>query len=200
MTSRRRITAARRKAKNQSKGKPVDFDKVAAQPIAPPAFLLVGKLNRPHGVHGEMIMSVMTDFPERIKSDVVVYIGLEHQPVKIKTTRHHNRGLLVSLEGFTTREEVDHLRNQEVFVPAADRPPLPEGEYYLHQILGLHVITDEGQPLGTIADWIETGANGVLVVRRADGTDVLLPDIDEVVLKIDLDAGQMTVHILEGLI
>lgn len=200
MTSRRRITAARRKAKNQNKGKPADFDEVAAQPIAPPAFLLVGKLNRPHGVHGEMILSVMTDFPERIKSGVEVYIGVEHQPVTIKTTRHHNRGLLVSLEGFSTREEVDHLRNKEMFVSAADRPPLPEGEYYLHQILGLNVITDEGQPLGTVTDWIETGANGVLVVRREDGTDVLLPDIDEVVLKIDLDAGQMTVHILEGLI
>lgn len=200
MTSRRRITAARRKAKNQNEGKPADSDQMAAQPIAPPAFLMVGKLHRPHGVRGEMIMAVMTDFPERLKSGVQVFIGVEHQPMKIKSMRHHNRGLLVTLEGFSSREEVDHLRNKEVFVSAADRPPLPEGEYYMHQILGLQVITDEGQELGVISDWIETGANGVLVVRNAEGKEILLPDIDDVVLKIDLDAGQMTVHILEGLI
>jgi 16S rRNA processing protein RimM len=201
MTSRRRITAARRKEKqNQKKGKSPSFDQAGAQQVAPPAFLLVGKLNRPHGVRGEMIMTLMTDFPERLKSGVQVFLGVEHQPVTIKSVRHHNRGLLVSLEGYDNREEVGHLRNREVFVSAEDRPPLPEGEFYLHQILGLQVVSDAGQPMGVVSDWIETGANGVWVVRDEAGAEILLPDIDEVVLNIDLDAGQMTVHLLEGLI
>lgn len=201
MTSRRRLTAARRKEKqNQKEGKPQSFDQAGAQQAAPPAFLLVGKLNRPHGVHGEMIMSLMTDFPERLEAGVQVFLGVEHQPVTIKSVRHHNRGALISMEGYQDREAVDHLRNWEVFVSAEDRPPLLDGEYYLHQILGLKVVTDTGQTLGVISDWIETGANNVWIVRDKTGAEILLPDIDEVVLNIDLDAGQMTVHLLEGLI
>ena len=192
MSSRRRQTAAKRKAKNEKKA--------GASPVTPPAFLLVGKLHRPHGVRGEMILSVMTDFPERLKPETVVYLGPGHDPVTIKSIRHHNRGGLIALEGYTSREEVNHLRNLELFVRADDRPPLPEGEYYLHQIIGLQVISDEGQILGAVADWLETGANGVFIVQDDDGKEILLPDIDEVIVKIDLDAGQMVVHLLEGLI
>lgn len=168
--------------------------------MTPPAFLLVGKLHRPHGVRGEMIMSVMTDFPERLKPGTVVYLGVGHDPVTIKSIRHHNRGVLIALEGYTSREEVAPLRNVEMFVPAEDRPPLPEGEYYLHEIFGLQVVTDEGVTLGVVADWLETGANGVFIVHDEEGKEILLPDIDEVILKIDLEAGQMIVHLLEGLV
>ncbi len=201
MTSRRRLTAARRKEKqNQKEGKSPGFDQAGAQQYAPPAFLLVGKLNRPHGVHGEMIMTLMTDFPERLKPGVEIFLGIAHQKAAIKSVRHHNRGFLVALEGFGSREEVDQLRNQEVFVSAEDRPPLPEGEYYLHQILGLQVVSDAGDILGIVSDWIETGANGVWIVRDESGTEILLPDIDDVVLNINLEEGLMTVHLLEGLI
>jgi len=193
MTSRRRDTAARRKEKNLKK-------QAGAPEVVPPAFLLVGILHRPHGVHGEMIMSVMTDFPERLKPGITLYLGVEHEPVKIKSMRHHNRGQLIALEGYDSREAVGHLRNYELFVRAADRPPLPDGEYYLHQIIGLQVVTDEGQALGRVAEWIETGANGVYLVRDEDGNEVLLPDIDEVVLQIDLDSQQMIVHLLDGLL
>lgn len=167
--------------------------------MTPPAFLLVGKLHRPHGVRGEMIMSVLTDFPERLEAGLEVYLGVEHQLVKIKSLRHHNRGVLVSLEGYESREAVDNLRNFEIFVKAEDRPPLPEGEYYLHQLLGLKAVSEEGEALGVVADWIETGANGVFIVRDEAGTEILLPDIDEVILKIDLEKGEMLVHLMEGL-
>ena len=168
--------------------------------MTPPAFLLVGKLHRPHGVRGEMIMSVMTDFPERLKPGTVVYLGVGYDPVTIKNIRHHNRGALIALEGYTSREEVAPLRNVEMFVRAEDRPPLPEGEYYLHEIFGLQVVTDEGETLGVVADWLETGANGVFIVHDEEGKEILLPDIDEVILKIDLEAGQIVVHLLEGLL
>jgi 16S rRNA processing protein RimM len=193
MTSRRRETAARRKEKHLKK-------EAGAPEVVPPAFLLVGILHRPHGVRGEMIMSIMTDFPERLKPGMVLFLGIEHTPVTIKSLRHHNRGLLIALEGFNSREEVAVFRNYELFVRADDRPPLPEGEYYLHQIIGLNAFSDEGQNLGVITEWIETGANGVYIVRDEAGKEILLPDIDEVVLKIDLEQQQMTVHLLEGLV
>ena len=192
MSSRRRQAAARRKEKNQKKA--------GASPVVPPAFLLVGKLHRPHGVRGEMIMSVLTDFPERLTPNLQVYMGHDHTPVTIKSLRHHNRGTLVSLEGYDSREAVGSLRNMEIFVSVEDRPPLPDGELYLHQIMGLSAVTEEGETLGVVSDWIETGANGVFVVQDEDGNEILLPDIDQVILKIDLEAGEMLVHLLEGLV
>ena len=193
MTSRRRNTAARRKEKHLKK-------QAGAPEVVPPAFLLVGILHRPHGVRGEMIMSIMTDFPERLKPGTKLYLGVAHEQVTIKSLRHHNRGQLIALEGYESREAVSHLRNYELFVSAADRPPLPDGEFYLHQIIGLQVVSDQGQELGRVAEWIETGANGVYIVRDQEGNEVLLPDIDEVVLKIDLDNQQMVVHLLDGLL
>jgi len=191
MTSRRRQAAARRKQKNEKAG---------FSPMVEPAFLLVGILRKPHGVKGEILMSVMTDFPERLAPGTILLMGPDHQPVTIQNARHHNRGLIVAFEEFKSRTDLDHLRNQELFVRADDRPSLPEGEYYLHQIIGLQAIAEDGNPLGVVSEWIETGANGVFVIKLADGGEILIPDIEEVIVKIDLEVKQMTVHLIEGLI
>lgn len=169
------------------------------QPEAP-LFLAIGKLRRPHGVHGEIIMEIFTDFPERLQRGKVVYIGDNHQEISLHSVRPNNTTLLVSFAGYTTPETVGIFRNQIVFVPAVDRPTLPEGEYYHHQIIGLKVITDEGQALGVVNQILETGANDVCVVRPAIGSDILLPLIDPVVLQINLEKGEMLVHLLPGLI
>ncbi|HKJ27812.1 MAG TPA: ribosome maturation factor RimM [Anaerolineales bacterium] len=192
MSSRRQKAAARRK-KNQK-------EQAGASDWTPPAFLLVGILRRPHGVRGEMIMSVMTDFPERLKPGITLYLGLDRTPLTIRSLRHHNRGQIIAFEGLNSREEVGNYRNHELFVRADDRPPLPEGEHYLHEILGLTVVTDQGETLGTVTDLIETGANGVFVVRPDSGKDILIPDIEDVILKIDLEGKQILVHVIEGLI
>lgn len=171
----------------------------STQPDAP-AFLAIGKLRRPHGVHGEIIMDILTDFPERLHRGSLLYIGEAHQEIRLNSIRPNNRTLLVSLAGYTTPETVGVFRNQIVFVPAADRPPLPEGEYYHHQIIGLRVVSDEGQELGHVSEILETGANDVFVVRPSMGSDILLPAIDPVILQVDLEQGEMLVHLLPGLI
>jgi 16S rRNA processing protein RimM len=76
--------------------------------------------------------------------------------------------------------------------------PLPSGRYYQRQIIGLGVVTDEGESLGEVVDILETGANDVYVVQGAQG-EILLPAISSVIRQIDLDAGCLTVHLLEGL-
>lgn len=144
-------------------------------------------------------MGVLTDFPERLQPDLTVYVGNQHEAHVIQSLRQHNDGMLVFFEGISSREAVEILRNQDVFVRADDRPPLPEGEYYQHQLIGLQVVTEEGEILGTLAEILETGANDVYVVRRESAKDLLLPAIDEVVLAIDLEEGEILVHLLEGL-
>ena len=176
----------------------------AAEPGSPtvgePEYLVVGFLRRPHGVKGEMLMDVRTDFPERLKTGMTVFVGDAYQPMVLVSRRQHAAGMLVRFRGIKTPEEAGLYRNTWVSVPTADRPDLPEGEYYHHQLIGLRVITDEDVELGKLVDIIETGANDVYVVREADGSEILLPAIPSVILDIGLADRQMRVHLLEGLV
>lgn len=169
-------------------------------PSGEPAFLAIGKFLRPHGVRGEMRMAIYTDFPERIVPDIQLYVGEDHRSIGVNQVRNHGPFLLITLEGYSTPEAVGEFRNQMVYVLTADRPALPDGEYYHHQLLGLQVIQDTGEQLGVIHKILETGANDVLVVRPAQGSELLLPMIDSVVRHIDLSAQKVTVHLLAGLI
>jgi 16S rRNA processing protein RimM len=165
-----------------------------------PEFLVVGKLGKPHGVQGEIVMDVYTEFPERLKPGVVVYIGKQVQPLQITKARSHSRGLLLYFDGIQSREEVAELRNSLVQVRTADRPNLPQGDYYHHQVLGMYVIDESDTRLGRITAIIETGANDVYVVQNEAGDEVLIPAIESVVLDINLDENQVRVHLLPGLI
>ena len=165
-----------------------------------PAYLAIGFLRRPHGVRGEMLMDVLTDFPERIQPKVQVYVGEEHRPMKIASRRETSKGMLISFEGIRVREEVGAFRNQYLYVLAADRPPLPEGEYYHHQLVGLRVLEENGAELGVLESVLETGANDVYIVRSAAGKEILLPAIPSVVKSVHLESGEMRVHLLPGLL
>jgi 16S rRNA processing protein RimM len=161
----------------------------------------VGFLRRPHGIRGELIMDIHTDFPERLRAGTKVFLGEEHRPAKLASARPHGTSLLVAFQGLgSTPEEVGRLRNTGVYVTTADRPPLPDGKVYQHQVLGLRVVTDEGRELGQLVDIFETGANNVYVVKTAEDKEILLPVIPDVVLGIDLEKGEIKVHLLDGLV
>ena len=163
-------------------------------------YLAIGTLGRLHGINGEIVFHILTDFPERIKSRMRVYIGDEHQPQRIHSRRQHGKDLLLTFEGIRSAEAAEVLRNQMVFVTGEDRPPLEEGEYYFHEVIGLQVIDEAGLPLGNIVEILATGANDVYIVRRESGPDLLLPAIEDVILGIDLENRQMRVHLLPGLV
>lgn len=165
-----------------------------------PEFLVVGKLRKPHGLRGEMLMSVWTDFPGRLQPGNILYVGVEHHPLKIESVRWHRQDLLIAFGGLLDREQVGEFRNQILSVRAADSPELDVGEYYLHQLLGLQVIeAATGHLLGAIEEIIATGANDVFLVRAPNGGEILLPDIESVILAIDLEKSQIRVHLLPGL-
>jgi 16S rRNA processing protein RimM len=165
-----------------------------------PAFLAVGKLRHPHGVHGEILMEVFTDFPDRLQPDTILYLGPEVDRLKLIKCRPHREGLLMTFEGYTTPEEVGQFRNQILYVKADERPPLADGEYYHHQLLNLNVITDAGVPIGIVNEILETGASDVLVIRPAIGPDVLIPMVDIFIQNIDLANRAITVHIIPGML
>lgn len=172
----------------------------SGSPTGESVFLTVGFIRRPHGLRGEMILDLHTDFPERLKPGTRVYVGEEHKPMTIASARPHATGMLIGLRGLTTPELAGQLRNTWVYVPAGDRPPLPEGKLYHHQILGMRVVTDEGRELGKLTDIISTGANDVYVVTGEDGKEILLPAIKDVILEYDVPRSEIKVHLLEGLL
>lgn len=164
-----------------------------------PAFLVVGKLHRPHGLNGEIVMSVHTDFPERLNTGTTVFIGDDHHPLIIRSCRRHKNSLLMSFNELNSPEEIGIFRNQYVYVITTDRPPLEEGEYYHHQLLGLRVIDQAGSSLGYIDEILETGANDVLVIRDEVGKDYYLPYVNEMILQINLEEGFLKVDPIPGI-
>jgi 16S rRNA processing protein RimM len=165
-----------------------------------PVFVIIGKFRKPHGIRGEIRMTVLTDFTDLLKTDLTIYVGDRHKPYTIKSLRWHGGDLLVSLVELPDRTAVEIFRNIMVYMKAEDTPELTKGDYYLHQLVGLEVITDQDQKLGTIKEIILTGANDVYLVDTSSGKDILLPAIDEVVLEINQEEGYVLVHIIPGLL
>lgn len=173
--------------------------KDTGSPTGEPLYLSVGFLRRPHGVKGEIVMDLHTDFPERMKQGRKVFIGEDHKPMTLTNVRPHQAGLLVKFRDVDTPEDAGLFRNQWVYVQAKD-VPLPEGRHYKHELLGLKVVDEADNPLGKLVEILETGANDVYVVRDDSGKEILLPNIPSVILDLDIGARTMRVHLLDGLV
>jgi 16S rRNA processing protein RimM len=169
---------------------------------APEELLLVGQITAPHGVQGQLKVRSITDQPEHLARRVrTVYVGAPPRPLTLRRANLHKPGVMVfTLAEVTTREEAEALRGAEVFIREAEAAPLDAEEYYLHQLYGLQVLTDEGAALGQVRDVLETGANEVLVVARRGQSDALIPMIRDVVQQIDLPGGKIVVRIIPGLL
>ena len=178
---------------------PVNPGQTGSPASGEPVYLSVGLLRRPHGLRGEILMEVLTDFPQRLRVGTRLFVGEAYDPITLASVRGHNNGLLVRFRGVENPEQAGKYRGKTVFVRAEDRPALPEGEYYHHEVIGLRVLTEEDKELGTLAEILITGANEVYVVKRPDGRDLLLPAIEDVILKIDPEAGLVRVRLLPGL-
>jgi len=180
---------------------PGHAERPAGSPAAgEPAFLAVGKVRRPHGVTGDVLVEIYTDFPERLQPKAVVYMGENHLLLTICRQRFHNDGVLLAFDGYTTPEQVGRFRNQVLYIKSAEAVELPEGEFYFHDLLGLSVLDETGEPLGEVTEIMLTGANDVYVVTNDAGRELLLPAIAEVILDVDLVSKSMKVHLLPGLL
>lgn len=176
-----------------------DTKNSSGSPDGEPVYLVVGFLRRAHGLRGEIIMDLHTDFPERFQSGRKLFVGEEHKPITLSNARPHAKGMLVKFKGVETPEDAGLLRNQWVYISSTDVPSLPEGKLYQHELFGFRVVDENGDSLGDLVEIIETGANDVYVVRDESGKEILLPAIPSVVLETDPSRRVMRVHLLEGL-
>ena len=160
-----------------------------------PAYLIIGKLRRTHGVNGDLLMDVLTDEPEVIKEGLTVFVGPHHKSLKISGCRTAGKSLLVRFEGFTDCDQAGVFRNQPVSIKAIEAQPLKEGRFYHHEIIGIKVLDENRSGIGIVTEILVTGANDVYVVQNAAGDEVLIPAVNEFVKKIDPDNCEMTVKL-----
>ena len=165
----------------------------------PGEYLVVGRVVRPHGVRGALLVEPLSRVIDSLKPGSQVYFGDSNQSAEMISSRYHQGRLMISLQGVNDRTQAEAFRDQELKIRTSQAAPLEKDEYYYWQIIGLQAVLESGEALGEIVDILETGANDVYIVRRLDGGDLLLPAIASVILKVDLDAGTITVHLLPGL-
>jgi 16S rRNA processing protein RimM len=163
----------------------------------------IGKVINTHGVKGALKVMPLSDFPERLKTLDRVFVEKEglSTPRKVDEAFVHGRFWIVRLEGIATYEEARTLVGSVLTILLSERMELPEGSYYLDQIIGLEVYTVGGDYLGFIRDVLQTGGNDVYIVSDKDkGTEVLIPALKTVVVAIDLEGRKMEVDPPEGLL
>jgi len=119
--------------------------------------------------------------------------------VRVIGARSKGAGWILRLDGVTDRNAAEGYRGAVIRAQASDLPELAPGEWWIDDLVGLEVVTDEGKPLGRLEEVLELPANDVYVVRSEKG-EVLLPAIEDVIVAVDLEEERMTVHLLPGLI
>ena len=164
-----------------------------------PRYLAIARVVKPFGVRGELKLKVLTGFPEKLERLSRVYVGESVAPHPVARFRWHGAKLLLQLADVHDRNAAEELRDQLVQIAREDAVPLEPGEFYEHQIVGLSVVTTDGEPLGRVVEVLATGANDVYVVHGPRG-EILFPARVEAVRAIDLEAGTMTVTLLSGLL
>lgn len=177
-----------------------DADNTAPAPVPEPSqpeSLVVGVLVGPHGVQGEVKLRPLTDFPERLSQLKRLHLrfpdgGEEERAVTGR--RWHKEMLLVRLEGVTDREAADAMREVQVLVPVDQAAPLPEGQFYEHQILGLRVVTPDGEELGRVREIMRVPSNDVYIAGR-----YLIPATHDAILRIAPEEGVLVVRSREYL-
>lgn len=162
-----------------------------------PFYIAIGKLRRTHGVSGEILMDILTDFPQRFKPGAVVLVGKNHIPYTISSFRLTGNASLVAFKGLEDCDQAGILRNQMVYGTVEDSPKLSEGEFYHHEILGMPVVDESGKLIGHLDEILQTGANDVYVVIDDAKNETLLPAIKSVVLTIDRKENRIVVRLPE---
>lgn len=161
----------------------------------------VGQIVNTFGIKGQLKVKPFTDELERFEELKTVYICKKNEmkKVEIEEVKYHKDMVLLKIKGINDLNEAEQYKGLFLKIDRKDAKELPEGTYFIADLLGLEVYTDEGELLGKVDDIFPTGANDVYVVKDEMGKQILLPSIPEVLKEIDLEKEKIIVHIIEGL-
>lgn len=163
--------------------------------------LRVGVITSPHGVKGEVKVFPTTDDAKRFKDlkEVLLDTGKEQIPLEIEHVKFFKNMVILKFKGYDNINDMEKYRSKDLLITREQAVPLEPDEYFISDLEGLTVITDQGEELGVLKEVLETGANDVYVVSMKNGKELMLPAIGDCILNVDLDQKRMEVHVLEGL-
>ena len=162
-----------------------------------PEFITVGIILGPWGAEGKLKVRPETNIPQRFVPQSILYIN--RQPFTIESTDRHKERLVIKLNSVNSVEEALKLRGKSLEIHRSQINPLPEGQYYHFQIIGLEVRTTGGEVLGNITEILTGQSNDNYLVRGPRG-EILIPAIEDVVKSIDITAGCMVIEAIRGLL
>lgn len=166
--------------------------------------LQVGVITQTHGIKGEVKVFPTTDDATRFKKlkEVIMDTDRERLHMEIESVKFFKQYVIVKFKGYDSINDVERYKNAKLYVTRDKAVHLKKDEYFVADLIGMQVVTEEGETFGTLKDVMATGANDVYVVKRDDGNEaeVLLPAIRECIKKIDMETGVITVHIMDGLL
>lgn len=164
--------------------------------------LQIGVITQTHGIRGEVKVFPTTDDASRFKKlkDVIMDTGRERLNMEIEGVKFFKQYAIVKFKGYDSINDVEKYKGSKLYVTRDKAVRLKKDEYFIADLIGLQVVTEDGEPFGILKDVMATGANDVYVVEREDESEVLLPAIRECVRKIDMEQGVITVHIMDGLL
>ncbi len=163
-------------------------------------FIAIGKISQPHGTRGYLKAFPYSEIPDRFRGVKIVYVETElgMQGLIVEDVQVQGRYTLLKFKHYETRDAAKKLAGKELFLPEEQRIEMPEGDYFVHDLIGLQVFDVQRNLLGILEEvWINTG-NDVYVVRR-NGDEILIPAVSEFVKEIDVTAGRMVVQLIEGM-
>ena len=163
--------------------------------------LRVGVITSPHGIKGEVKVFPTTDDAKRFKElkKVILDTGKEYIPMEIEHVKFFKNMVILKFKGYDNINEIEKYKSRDLLITRDQAVDLAPDEYFITDLLGLAVVSDQGVELGTLKDVLETGANDVYVVAMKDGKELMLPAIGDCILNVDLEQRRMEVHVLEGL-
>ena len=165
--------------------------------LPPKDRITIGRVGAPQGIHGELRVIPLTDFPERFEGLKEIMVGDEL--LHVESVRYHKQFVLMKFREYAVREDARALTGRLLTVAREDAAPLGPGEFYTFDIIGLHVFDMAGAELGVVENVLRTGSNDVYQARGKDGKELLIPALKAVVKEIDVKGGRMTVELPEVL-
>ncbi|WP_304507243.1 ribosome maturation factor RimM [Anaerotignum sp.] len=162
----------------------------------------IGKITGTHGIKGTMRVFPTTQDPTRFErlKEIIVEIRGKRETFHIQKVAYHKQFVLLTVKEITDINVAELYKNGTILIPDSLAIPLEEDEYYARDLYGLKVITDDGEELGVLTKIYVTGANDVYAVQKSPNEkELLIPAIKDCIKKVDLEAGVMTVSLLEGL-
>lgn len=164
--------------------------------------LQVGVITQTHGIRGEVKVFPTTDDAGRFQElkQVILDTGKETLSLEIENVKYFKQFVILKFKGYDNINDIERYKRCALLIERSDAVPLEEDEYFVADMIGMKVLTDQGEEFGILKDVMETGANDVYVIEHPSKGEVLVPAIKECILDVDIPGGQMKIHVMDGLI